>query len=513
MPASWVAVAERLRQLRDEGRQTLPMEDFEQECRASHAGAPPSVVLQYLHRSGTVFWREGLFGNAVILDQQWALDGVYSALDRQRSLPLLRRMGGQFDRDLLDDLVWHGRYSLGEQRLFLSLMQQCDACFALTHDWNNEDSDRYLALDALPDKQESSGKLQQYWPGGEPDLLLQLDYPFLHEGIMKGLISRIGRQAGVNALYWRYGVCFYDASLQARLRLEALPDTDPEHPGAGRIRLAAKAETGCQLRDVAAWLERLAEDIQRQDRCQQASISRPRWLQDQSARLDHQREQPPALEQVQPAPFPPQPGERPFVYLSYGWSDANFALVERLQQAFATLGWELKLDRNEMRPGDWISDFMREIGRSPKVLVLLDEKYLKSAYCMRELLYLWQASLGDKQEFLHKILPCVLEEIPLATAGGRFPYRKHWKQKQIEHETLEREMAELGMSWHENAPETREEILLVRDFCHRTDEMLAWIADPVMPRLLERIEKNNFQPIFDLLAAQGLPITPQTPDT
>jgi internalin A len=33
----------------------------------------PELLLDFLHNSGTVFYRQGLFGDAIILDQAWAL--------------------------------------------------------------------------------------------------------------------------------------------------------------------------------------------------------------------------------------------------------------------------------------------------------------------------------------------------------------------------------------------------------------------------------------------------------
>ena len=42
----------------------------------------PELLLDYLHNVGTVFYREGLFANQIILDQAWALDAVYAVFDR-----------------------------------------------------------------------------------------------------------------------------------------------------------------------------------------------------------------------------------------------------------------------------------------------------------------------------------------------------------------------------------------------------------------------------------------------
>ena len=68
LPASWVALGEELRARNCE--KTLPKDEFDGLCRAKHGSSVPGVVLEYLHRSGQVFWREGLFDNQVVLDSR-----------------------------------------------------------------------------------------------------------------------------------------------------------------------------------------------------------------------------------------------------------------------------------------------------------------------------------------------------------------------------------------------------------------------------------------------------------
>ena len=154
-----------------------------------------------------------------------------------------------------------------------------------------------------------------------------------------------------------------------------------------------------------------------------------------------------------------------------------------------------------MRTGDWISAFMREIGQSRHVLVLLDDKYLRSPYCMRELLYLYQSSLGDKAAFCRRIVPWLPESLLLSPVKHRLPYLRHWKEEAKLHQELLDEFSLVELS-----PETRDEVLLVKDFCHRTDDMLAWIADPLMPRGVSALSDNNFAAIFTALAANGFPV-------
>src|SRR6476620_4351910 len=69
----------------------------------------PALLLDYLH--GTVFYRKGLFGDQIILDQAWALDAVYAVFDRaSQSFKKIERNQCRFRRSELAEWVWqkHG---------------------------------------------------------------------------------------------------------------------------------------------------------------------------------------------------------------------------------------------------------------------------------------------------------------------------------------------------------------------------------------------------------------------
>jgi internalin A len=51
-------------------------------------------------------------------------------------------------------------------------------------------------------------------------------------------------------------------------------------------------------------------------------------------------------------------------------------------------------DKDEMKHGDRISDFMDRIGEGDLVYVFLSDKYLKSPFCMYELHAIWRNGRG-----------------------------------------------------------------------------------------------------------------------
>ena len=103
----------------------------EVECTGQGRVSDPALLLDYLHNSGTVFYREGLFGNRIILDQAWALEAVYAVFDRaSQAFKKIERNHGRFRRSELAEWVWQ-KHGVPEQELFLSFMRQCGICFAI----------------------------------------------------------------------------------------------------------------------------------------------------------------------------------------------------------------------------------------------------------------------------------------------------------------------------------------------------------------------------------------------
>ena len=86
-------VKARLEAMRDEDAGRPPAErrhrlmtqaEFVGLCDKAGNISSPGALLDYLHNCGTVFYRQGLFGDRIILDQAWALDAVYAVFDRDR---------------------------------------------------------------------------------------------------------------------------------------------------------------------------------------------------------------------------------------------------------------------------------------------------------------------------------------------------------------------------------------------------------------------------------------------
>ncbi|MFN7307976.1 MAG: COR domain-containing protein, partial [Acetobacteraceae bacterium] len=355
--------------------------------------ASAEYALAYLNDNGTVFYRAGLFQDRIVLDQNWAMAAIYALFDRKESYGRLQRRGGLFERADLAQ-VWRD-YSEAEQRLFLSMMTSCDICFVYRKDENGgEDGDNtlYLAPEFLPEKAVIQVQIDATWGEGPATHRQVFTYAFLHEGLIRNVISQLGALSQTRADYFRGGVCLYDAQTRARaLVMQHLP--------AGEWQGSVSIET--KDGDAAKLLARLAELVSEENRKLNLSATTDRVMLAREAPAP--APQAPIIQATRP------PGERPKYAISYAWNETDStgpdleAPVNLLCSAADTRNVQILRDKQSMAPGDSIRSFMLDIARSPRIFVFLSDKYLKSTYCMRELYETWRECRQDAEELKQRV--------------------------------------------------------------------------------------------------------------
>ncbi len=72
-------------------------------------------------------------------------------------------------------------------------------------------------------------------------------------------------------------------------------------------------------------------------------------------------------------------------------------------------------DKTTFTYGDPICTFMKTLGQSNLVIMVLNAKYLHSTYCITELHALYQNAKQERQEFLNRIIPLVLKDARIGT--------------------------------------------------------------------------------------------------
>ena len=174
----------------------------------------------------------------------------------------LRQQGGRFTREDLGYWLWDPEgHSIADQERFISMMIGCGICFRmrkLSDEGEWPEVWEYAAPDHLP----TLAEFQRLYPNIElPDpqtarVAVKVDFRFLHDGLLRSLLVRLGEVGKSAADYWRYGCYFRHQESDIRIRFDST--TTPDGPSAaGNITFSAWGEQGREL------LERLLEEVQR----------------------------------------------------------------------------------------------------------------------------------------------------------------------------------------------------------------------------------------------------------
>ena len=185
LPIPWVEVRDKIIELRDiENRKNLSWLDYERMCGEKNIyGTSIITIINWLHNSGEVYYKEGLFKDEIILDQEWIIKAIYSCLEKNSTIRKNITAKGHFT--LLDARNhWNG-YSLDEVMVFLNFMQTCKITFK---------------------RKENFGQTKFYIPQLLPKLN---EKPFLKKWINK-----------INLLYCRIHFAYLNQSLIDRFIVE-----------------------------------------------------------------------------------------------------------------------------------------------------------------------------------------------------------------------------------------------------------------------------------------------------
>lgn len=457
---------------------TLCQETFRQLCAEGKGDVDsPEYLLQYLHNSGIVFYQPGLFYEQIILDQGWVLEAIYTVFHREKCYKHLRYLRGRFYRSLLEDLIWEA-YSEEEQKLFLDMMLSCGVCFIYQEgDEKCGIEPIYIAPDLLPNRAEVEMELAENWDSALPTEEVVFEYELHQPGLLRSFVSRIGNEAGVNALYWKGGISLYEHTCRSR----ALIEQEAQGGWRGVIRLQT------QKGDAKSLLARLTQRLMKEQeqwgvRHLRSTSSLPlqRKLESKKAALAEQERQPLAFVQ--------KPSAQPEYCVSYAWGDeteegkAREDIVNKLCVEAEARGIQILRDKKDLDLGDSISRFMERIGQGNLVFVVLSDKYLKSPNCMFELSEIWRNSRQDEDDFLRRVRTYALPNTPIFSMSERVKCAAYWEEE------LEKLKPHLDFLGDKDLLQYRR----IKSFSHNIGNILATIADRKMPSTFDELRQYGF---------------------
>ena len=251
-----VRLRRRLRKMLEDDRKrdkrrcrTLTPVAFQRICGKNGRIDDPEQVLKFLHASGVVFWRPDVFNGRIILDQSWALEAIYTLLDRIKVLPTVFAKGrsrascwppspGKAATFRPANLSFHD----GELRHLFSL--------PTPQSWRIPGrvgvcGSRTPAATRLAGGPEPTGRRPHSGFSGTPHAKAR--YRFLHEGVLRRFMTAVGENAGDSAIYWKFGCWFYDHQMGAGVLIDCHWDDASPHAWSGGVTLDAWGEQPIRL--------------------------------------------------------------------------------------------------------------------------------------------------------------------------------------------------------------------------------------------------------------------------
>ncbi len=196
-----------LKQMSYEAFAKMIREDF--ECTVTN----PQHVLNWLKETGVVFHEEGLFGDQILIDQEWAIKAVYTIFKRDsKAYHKFIRQDGQFSGEDLNN-IWEAKgYSVEEQQLFVRFMKTCELCFEIEDEedrWKPFIERQFIAPQLLKDEKHLmvQDKEEEWLANATSNELLYAKFAFdyLHEGIIQSFIVKTHQLADRKDI-WRNGI-------------------------------------------------------------------------------------------------------------------------------------------------------------------------------------------------------------------------------------------------------------------------------------------------------------------
>lgn len=438
LPATWKRVREALE--RDQ-RDHISLDEYLAVCQR-HGFTRRADKLQlsgYLHDLGIClhFQDDPLLKGIVVLKPAWGTDAVYRVLDDDEVI----KARGRFSRQHLTRIWSEPKYE-GMHDELLQLMMKFQLCYAL------DGGRTFIAPQLL-----SSDQPKYDWNDGG-NLVMRYEYEFMPKGILTRFVVAMHHLIADGSLVWKTGVVIerggsraevIEEYAQRRLRVRingsdplwllAIVDEQLERLNAAFARLQYDRYLPCPCSDCSgtpnpygfslAKLKRLAgKGLPIQCHESGEMVDAAQLIRDLLPRSAHAPLQvSDAVAEAQSLKASPTKSGAE-VFVSYASGPASSALVESVDVALAQSGIRLFRDQKDVRYKDSIGEFMRRIGHGKCVIVVISKKYLKSPYCMFEMLEVLNA-----QGMRERIFPIVLPDAKLYEPTACIEYVRFWEQK------------------------------------------------------------------------------------
>ncbi|MGB1205825.1 MAG: COR domain-containing protein, partial [Chitinophagales bacterium] len=213
LPENWLEVRIQIEELKaDKSKHFLTYADYLAICKHRKVVSHDTLIA-YLHDTGSLYYQKNLFDNKILLQQQWAIDGVYEILRDKHFLNNKRSI--QF-YEL--ERIWK-KHNLAEKRVFIGFMLSCEIAFELTDRQTEEEEKEYVVPQLLSAVAPPFAEFRH-----EKEVIYyKLTYLFLHQSIIERFIVRTAQtlKAG-EAHYWKNGIAWRDSKSNTDIYVESV---------------------------------------------------------------------------------------------------------------------------------------------------------------------------------------------------------------------------------------------------------------------------------------------------
>lgn len=180
------------------------------------------------------------------------------------------------------------------------------------------------------------------------------------------------------------------------------------------------------------------------------------------------------------------------IFFSYAHGDeketgeSREKMIHEIYNSLLNDGYHVVRDKYDLGYTGQITKFMNRIGEGHLVIVGISDKYLKSEYCMYELLEIFRNSKGQEEDFTKRIIPLRVEDnLSLKTPEGKQVYIDHWNKRIDEAE------ASVKNNPDSIGPKRIEWLKRYREIKNELDDMLELFSD-INTLTKELLSANNF---------------------
>jgi len=456
-PKSYEDVYQEVIQLKEKN-QTISLRKFYSICdkKGISEGGEKSL-LEYLNKVGVViYFDRPLLRDTVYIDPDWLTNEVYKLINND-----LRKRNGEIDNEYLIEILPSPAYDEQKRRQFIELLKNFYLVFEEGgSDGSGKGDPMFIAPQYLPEKLPRREQILFDTFFEEMSLQFIFRFPrFIPDNVLINFLSRYGPYS--NKIYWKNGICFKN---EKRVKSTVKYDDGTQ---SFWVYSENNEETNSLLKEICDAFTELSKNAN-------AEISI-----DEGVTFVSMQELKINLEACRNNPdhsFYPTGGsgfikvkdyfhlldEEFFnrhldkttsenshlaesgipIYFSYAWKDKveegmelddslpnRETLVTDMYNSLTQSGFLIRRDKEGCGYGEYIDEFMKEIGKGELIIVFLSKKFLFSEYCMSELLLVAQRDFFGKKEFKQRILPIVVEKLELNDLKFKDQLMDYWKKK------------------------------------------------------------------------------------